>query len=78
MNRRGTGVIFCLISALLFIAKYISAAIFGSGVASWDGDLFYAMLSYIGKRLSICSIIALLVGVAYLIWAEVEVKEKKK
>ena len=72
MNKRGTGVAFIAIAAFLFSAKYISAAIFGSSVASWDEDLFNAMLEYIGYPLSICSIIALLIGLAYIVWGEYE------
>lgn len=40
MNRRGAGVVFCLIAAVLFSARYIAAAIFMSGAQSWDGMLF--------------------------------------
>lgn len=72
MNRRGTGVAFCGIAALLFIARYISAAIFGAGVSSWDAELFSHMLSYMGNGLTIASIISLLIGVAYLLWAEIK------
>lgn len=69
MNKRGAGVAFCAIAALLYIARYITAAIFGSGVSSWDADLFNAMLKYIGPGLLIMSIISLVVGVIYLILA---------
>lgn len=72
MNKRGTGVMFIAIAAFLFSAKYLSAAIFGSGVVSWDEELFNAMLSYIGNPLSICSILALIIGVTYIAWGEYE------
>lgn len=72
MNKRGTGVAFIAIAAFLFSAKYISAAIFGSGLSSWDQGLFNAMLEYIGYPLSICSVIALLIGLAYIVWGEYE------
>ena len=72
MNKRGTGVAFIAIAAFLFSAKYISAAIFGSGLASYNEELFNAMLSYIGNPLSICAIFALLIGLAYIVWAEYE------
>lgn len=78
MNKRGTGVIFILISAILFSAKYISAAIFGSGVTSWDNELFQSMLSYIGSPLNTLSILALLIGIAYICWAEYEDIRAKK
>ena len=72
MNKRGTGVIFIAIAAFLFSAKYLSAAIFGSGVVSWSEELFHAMLSYVGTPLSVCSILALIIGVAYIAWGEYE------
>ena len=78
MNKRGTGVAFIAIAAFLFSAKYISAAIFGSSVASWDEDLFNAMLEYIGYPLSICSDIALLIGLAFIVWGEYEEFTTKK
>lgn len=72
MNKRGTGVAFIAIAAFLFSAKYISAAIFGSGLASYNKELFNAMLEYIGYPLSVCSVMALLIGLAYIIWGEYE------
>ena len=72
MNKRGAGVLFCLIAAILFSARYISAAIFMSGVVSWSKDLFLSSLEYIGYPLLSLSTLSLIVGVAYLIWAEWE------
>ena len=70
MGRRFTGSVFCLISAILFSTKYISAAIFGSNVVSWNAELFGAMLEYVGATLNILSIISLIIGIAYLVAAE--------
>jgi hypothetical protein len=78
VNKRGTGVVFIAIAAFLFSSKYISAAIFSSGVFSWDEDLFNAMLSYVGSPLSVCSILALILGVAYIAWGEFEEFTVKK
>ncbi|RSD28428.1 hypothetical protein [Mesobacillus subterraneus] len=72
MNKRGVGVAFIAISALLISSKYISAAIFGSGVASWDKSLYDAMLSYVGNTLSTFSVVTFVVGVGYIVWAERE------
>jgi hypothetical protein len=72
MSKRGAGVAFIAIAAFLFSTKYISAAIFGSGVLSWSEDLFNAMLSYVGTPLSLCSIIALIIGITYIAWGEYE------
>ena len=78
MSKRGTGVAFIAIAAFLFSAKYISAAIFGSGVSSWDEELFNAMLSYVGSPLSVCSILALIIGLTYIAWGEYEEFKSKK
>lgn len=78
MNKRGTGVMFIAISALLFATKYLAAAIFGSNVSSWDEELFQSMLSYIGSPLSTLSICALLIGIAYIGWGEYEEIKSKK
>ena len=78
MNKRGTGVAFIAIAAFLFSAKYISAAIFGSGLASYNKDLFNAMLEFVGFPLHICSIIALILGLAYIGWGEYEEYTMKK
>lgn len=77
MNKRGAGVVFCLLAGLLFAARYITAAIFMSNVSSWDKELFAAGLEYQGNGLLIFSVISLLAGIAYLIWAEIEEKGKR-
>lgn len=66
MNNKGIGTVFCLMSAILISAKYISAAIFMSGVNTWDATLFAAGLEYVGPVLSIASIIALIAGILFL------------
>ena len=66
MNNKGIGTVFCLISAILISAKYISAAIFMSGVNTWDATLFTAGLEYVGPVLSIASIVALIAGILFL------------
>ena len=72
MTKRGTGVAFMAISSFLISAKYIAAAIFGSGVASWNESLYEAMLNYVGDTLSNFSILTFILGVIYLLWAEYE------
>lgn len=76
MNKRGTGAIFCLIASILFSARYITAAIFMSNFASWDNQSFLAGLEYQGSVLLIVSVISLIIGVLYLILAEIENKKK--
>lgn len=72
MNKRGAGVSFCFIAAFLFSVRYISAAIFGSGISSWSSELFNNMLTYIGNTLVVLSVISLGVGIIYLVKAEKE------
>ena len=66
MNNKGVGAIFCLISAILTSARYITAATFMSNAASWDSSLFQAGLSYIGSPLKTAAIIALIAGICFL------------
>ena len=70
MSRRSTGTIFCLIATILFSVRYIAAAIFMSGTSSWSEELFYSGLNYIGTPLLYSSIVSLIVGIGYLVWAE--------
>ncbi len=67
MNNKGVGAVFCLIAAILMAARYVSAAIFMSGVLSWDSELFRSGLNYIGPALPIAAIAALVVGVVFLV-----------
>lgn len=66
MTKRGAGVSFIAISASLISCKYISAALFGSGLSSWSGELFNAMLANVGNTLENWSIAALLIGILYI------------
>lgn len=72
MSRRMAGVSLIAISALLFSTRYLSAAIFGSGVSSWNRELFQAMLTYVGNELVTLSGMALIGGILYLVWAELD------
>lgn len=71
MNKRGAGVIFCLIAAILLSTRYIAAAIFMAGGSSWDSNLFSAGLSYVGTTLTTLSVISAIIGIGYLVCAEV-------
>ena len=66
MNDKGVGAVFCLIAAILTGVRYISAAVFMSGVASWDRSLFLAGLEYVGPGLKTASVIALAAGILFL------------
>ena len=71
MNNKGIGAVFCLISA-------IPAAIFMSGVNTWDATLFAAGLGYVGPFLSIASAVALIVGILFLGYGVYEEIRKNK
>ena len=72
MSRRTTGTMLLAVSAGLYAARYLTAATFGSSLSNWDANLFKAMLQYIGPGLVNWSIIALVAGIIFLVWAEVE------
>lgn len=77
MNKRGVGAIFCIIASVLYITKYIAAAIYLSNSQSWSEDLFYDGVSYIGNSIQYLSIISAIVGIGYLVIAEIEDFNKK-
>ena len=66
MNNKGVGAVFCLISAILMSARYLSAAVFMSNASSWDASLFQYGLSYIGSPLKVASVVALVAGIVFL------------
>ena len=79
MNNKGIGAVFCLISAILISAKYLSAAIFMSGGNTWDATLYAAGLSYVGPVLSIAAVVALTVGILFLGYGfSEEIRKNKK
>lgn len=76
MTKRGAGIGLIAVAAFLFAMKYVSAAIFGSGVLSWDASLFNAMLQYVGPGLSNWARIALVAGVGYVVWGEISERKE--
>ncbi|MBN2048561.1 MAG: hypothetical protein JW750_12020 [Anaerolineaceae bacterium] len=77
MSRRTTGAVLIFTAAFLYAAKFIAAATFGSGLNNWNSDLFRSMLRYVDQGLTPASVIALIAGIIYLIWAEIEEKKKR-
>ena len=78
MSNKGVGSVFCLISALLMCARYLSAAIFMSGVSSWDSELFTNGLLYVGAPLKTASIVSLIVGILFLVYGLYQDVKKDK
>ena len=72
MSRRTTGTLLILVSAVLYSTRYLAAAIFGSSLTTWSTELFNAMLRHVGPGLDVWSLIALVAGLSYLVWAEVD------
>ena len=72
MGKRITGGLFCLASSILFSSRYIAAAIHVSEKVTNDKKIFLSSLSFVGTPLLIFSIIFLVVGVLYLISAELD------
>jgi len=69
--RRTVGLGFVALAVFTYCTRYIAAAIFGSNLQSHNAQLFEAMLQYVGTRLVTISQILGLVGIVYIIWAEV-------
>jgi hypothetical protein len=72
MSRRTAGVSFVAIAALLFTTRYCAAAIWGSGFTSWNAEHFTNLLGYVDQGLTTWSIVALVSGLIYLVWAEID------
>jgi ornithine cyclodeaminase/alanine dehydrogenase-like protein (mu-crystallin family) len=76
MSRRKTGALLIVTASILYAARFVTAAIFGSGMSSWNAELFDALLEYVGPELVIASAIALALGLVYLIWGEIKVDQE--
>lgn len=76
MSKRAAGIGLIAISAFLYGIRYLSAGVFGSNLQSWSPGLFNAMLNSVGNGPTTASIIALIGGVIYLVWAEIKERHK--
>ncbi len=56
------GALLVCTSAFLYATRYVAAAIFMSGVKSWNAALFQASYGYVGDGLTTWSIVALIAG----------------
>jgi hypothetical protein len=74
MSRRTTGVTFCAIAAFLFAVRYLAAAIYiaGANMSEYSSEMFNRWMGYVGSLPWTLAGLALLAGIAYLIWAELE------
>ncbi|MNJ53185.1 hypothetical protein [Paenibacillus fonticola] len=78
MHRRTTGMLLIIIAAFLYGIRYLAAAIYGSNSSTWSAELFNEMLNYVGKGPMILSTSALILGVAYMLVAELEGTSMRK
>lgn len=66
MENKIVGAIFCFISAVLISTRYISAAIFMSGITALDATVFAAGLEYVGPFLPVAAGAAFMIGILFL------------
>ncbi|GAA0134063.1 hypothetical protein YSY43_09030 [Paenibacillus sp. YSY-4.3] len=67
-----------MIAAFLYGIRYLAAAIYGSNSSAWNADHFNEMLNFIGDGPTILSTIALILGITYLLVAELEGTSMRK
>lgn len=68
------GAILCLCAAILFSARYISAAVYMSGVSAVGNGFFQDGLNYVGPALLIAAVISLIAGVVFIIYGSIKEK----
>lgn len=79
MTRRAAGTVFLTIAVFLFSIRYIAAAIYGSGASlnnEYSREAFQQFLSYVGSLPLILSIISLIIGIIFMVWAEFENRKR--
>ena len=72
MSDRGVGLAFLAMGAFLFAARYVTAAIFMSGVSSWSAHLFDRGLSYVGPWLTILALASAILGSLFFVRGELD------
>ena len=76
MSRRTVGFGFCAIAAFFFGLRYLIAALLFVGIHPSDvnTNTLNDFLTYTGDDLIRASSLALLVGIAFLVWAEIDAR----
>lgn len=78
MSKRITGGLFCLASSVLFAAGYLAAVLrVLSPSAGFNTDLFLRALSFVGIPPFLLSLLCLIIGVSYLISAELDARKHR-
>ena len=78
MENKIVGAIFCFMSAVLISARYVSAAIFMSGVVSWNATLFAAGLECVGPFLAIAAGIMVVSSISSFFTTIINICKKNK
>lgn len=77
LTRRGVGLGFIAIAAFLYSVRFVCAAIFGSGASSWDAEFFRALYAYVGSGLTTAAVVALVAGIAFIVFGELTEGRKR-
>ncbi|SCW82152.1 hypothetical protein SAMN04487970_10573 [Paenibacillus tianmuensis] len=77
MSRRGVGAAFCFLATFLYILPNLLAAIITSGSAQFETYIFLLNQNIV-QEFNEITIIAFVVGIIYLLWAEISEYRKKK
>jgi hypothetical protein len=77
MSRRSVGGILIATAAFLYSARFFTAAIFSSNIQGWSSETFKQMMNYVGAELHIWAAVALIAGIAYLVWAELSERKNQ-
>jgi len=64
------GCVFVAIAAYLYAARFIAAANYISNMQNWGRDWFQRSMSYVGSDLHLWALVALIIGVVYLVLDE--------
>jgi len=81
MSKSLKGISFCFIATILYATKYVCAAIYGAQTpleGGFGASTFQKWLEFVGDQPLAFASVALLVGVIYLVLAEVEAFKQKK
>jgi hypothetical protein len=77
MSRRTAGVGLIAIAALIYSARLIATAIITAQFTNVNPQVFGAYLGYTDQGVSLPTLIAVLAGIGYLVWAELAERRKK-
>jgi len=72
VSRRAVGVALCGIAAFLFSTRYVATVILFPDTGEWNREIFGRFASYTEPLPWFLAGLALLVGLAHLVWAEID------